>query len=472
MLSVDVLTQAVTEAATHVAAAAPDEPAGLMPARQQMALSLGWHIVIACFGVAFPAMIFVMHLRGIRRSDPVALELAKRWAKVSAVLFAIGAVSGTVLSFEMGLLWPGLMGPYGDVLGLPFAFEGLAFFLEAIFLGIYLYGWGRMPAKRHVLMVLPMAITGILGAYCVIAVNAWMNAPTGFRLVDGEVTDVQPWAVLFNPHAFLQFAHMWVGAYMLTGFTVAGVYAVGMLRGRRDAHHRLGFLVPFVFASIAAVTQPFVGHVLGFGLDERQPAKLAAFELAETTESPSPLRLGGVLVDGEVKGAIDIPRLGSLIAMNSPDKPVPGLDTIPEEDQPPVNMTHLAFQTMVGIGTLLAAGVVWFWFQRRRGKDLLERRWFLRAAAVAGPLAVVALEAGWISTEVGRQPWVVDGFLRTTDAVGDYTAQLWWLLGVSSVVYTGMTIGAAVVLRSMARRWRDGETDLPSPYAPEPEVTS
>lgn len=454
MLSADVL------------ALAASEPAGLLPAREQMALSLGWHIILACFGVAFPAMIFVMHLRGIRRNDPVALGLAQRWAKVSAVLFAIGAVSGTVLSFEMGVLWPGLMGTYGDVLGLPFAFEGLAFFLEAIFLGIYLYGWNRMPPKRHVLMVLPMAVTGIIGAYCVLAVNAWMNVPTGFRMVDGQVTDVQPWKVLFNGHAFLQFAHMWVGAYMLVGFSIAGVYAVGMLRGRRDAHHRLGFLVPFVFASVAAVTQPFVGHVLGFGLDERQPAKLAAFELADTTESPSPLRLGGIMVDGEVKYSIDIPYLGSLIAMNSPDKPVPGLDAIPEEDHPPVNMTHLAFQTMVGIGTLLAAAVVLFWVQRRRGRDLLEKRWFLRFAAVAGPLAVIALEAGWIATEVGRQPWIVYDVMRTTEAVGDYTASLWWLLGISTVVYTGMTVGAVVVLRSMARRWREGAVDLPSPYAP------
>lgn len=457
-------------AVVQLAAVAAEEPAGLLPARDQMALSLGWHIILACFGVAFPAMIFAMHLRGIRRDDPVALGLAQRWAKVSAVLFAIGAVSGTVLSFEMGLLWPGLMGTYGDVLGLPFAFEGLAFFLEAIFLGIYLYGWGRMPPKRHVLMVLPMAVTGIIGAYCVLAVNAWMNVPSGFDIVDGEVTNVQPWTVLLNTHAFLQFAHMWVGAYMLVGFSIAGVYAVGMLRGRRDAHHRLGFMVPFVFASIAAVTQPFVGHVLGFGLDERQPAKLAAFELSETRESPSPLRLGGVLVDGEVKGSIDIPWLGSLIAMNSPDKPVPALDEIPEEDHPPVNMTHLAFQTMVGIGTLLAAGVVWFWFQRRRGKDLLERRWFLRSAAVAGPLAVVALEAGWIATEVGRQPWIVYDVMRTTEAVGDHTASLWWLLGISVVVYTGMTVGAVVVLRSMARRWRSGEVDLPSPYAPDVAV--
>lgn len=442
------------------------EPEGLLPAREQMALSLGWHIVIACFGVAFPAMIFVMHLRGIRRDDPVALGLAQRWAKASAVLFAIGAVSGTVLSFEMGVLWPGLMGKYGDVLGLPFAFEGLAFFLEAIFLGIYLYGWGRIPPKRHVLMVLPMAAMGIFGAYCVLAVNAWMNVPTGFRLIDGEVTDVHPWQVLFNQHAFLQFAHMWLAAYMVTGFAVAGVYAVGMLRGRRDEHHRLGFLVPFVFASVAAVCQPFMGHVLGLGLDERQPSKLAAFELALEEESPSPLRLGGVLVDGEVRGAIDIPAIGSLIAMNSFDDPVPGLGAIPEEDRPPVNLAHWAFQIMVGIGTLLMLGVLWFWFQRRRGRDLLEKRWFLRGAAVAGPLAVVAMEAGWIATEVGRQPWIVYGVMRTEDAAGSYSG-LWWLLGATVVVYSAMTWGAVVVLRSMARRWRAGAVDLPSPYAPE-----
>jgi cytochrome d ubiquinol oxidase subunit I len=448
----------------QIAAAA--DPEGLLPARQQMALSLGWHIVLACFGVAFPAMILVMHLRGIRRDDPVALELAKRWSKVSAVLFAIGAVSGTVLSFEMGVLWPGLMGTYGDVLGLPFAFEGLSFFVEAIFLGIYLYGWGRMPPKQHVLMLVPMALAGVVGTFCVLAVNAWMNDPTGFRLVDGVVTDIDPWAAMFNDQVWLQFAHMWVAAYMVVGFSVAGVYAVGMLRGRRDEHHRLGFMVPFVFASVAALTQPFMGHLLGGGLDERQPAKLAAFELAETAESPSPLRLGGIFTDGEVRGAIDIPVLGSLIAMSSFSDPVPGLDQIPEEDRPPVNLTHWAFQSMVGIGTLLAASVSLFWFLRWRGRNLLEKRWFLRFAAISGPLAVLALESGWIATEVGRQPWIVYGYMRTTEAAGDYSG-LWWLLGATAVVYALMTAGAIVVLRSMARRWRAGETDLPSPYAPQ-----
>ncbi|WP_243697126.1 cytochrome ubiquinol oxidase subunit I [Aeromicrobium phragmitis] len=443
------------------------EPEGLLPARQQMALSLGWHIILACFGVAFPAMIFVMHWRGIRRNDAVALGLAQRWAKTSAVLFAIGAVSGTVLSFEMGLLWPGLMGTFGDVLGLPFAFEGLSFFVEAIFLGIYLYGWGRMPPRRHLLMVVPMAVAGVVGTFCVISVNAWMNAPAGFRIVDGEVVDVDPWRAMFNDLAFLQFLHMWIAAYMVVGFAAAGVYAAGMLRGRRDRHHRLGFIVPFAFATVAALVQPFVGHLLGGNLGDRQPAKLAAFELAETTESPSPLRIGGIYVDGEVKGALDIPYLGSLIAQNSFTAPVPGLDTIPVDEHPPINITHWAFQTMVGIGMLLMLGVLVFWFFRWRGRDLLEHRWFLRCVVAAGPLAVIALESGWIATEVGRQPWIVYGIMRTRDAVGDYSADLWWLLGSTAVVYTALTIGAVVVLRSMTRRWRAGEADLPSPYGPQ-----
>lgn len=309
--------------------AADGEPPGLLPARQQMAFSLGWHIVLACFGVAFPTMIFVVHRRGIVRDDAVALGLAQRWAKVSAVLFAIGAVSGTVLSFEMGLLWPGLMGRFGDVLGLPFAFEGLSFFVEAIFLGIYLYGWGRMPPRRHLLTLIPMGLAGIVGTFCVVSVNAWMNNPAGFRIVNGEVVDIDPWRAMFNSGVWLQFAHMWVAAFMLVGLVVSGVYAFGMLRGRVDTHHRLGFAVPFTFASVAAVAQPLIGHVLGMRIHDTQPAKLAAFELAQTTEGPAPLRLGGVLIDGEVHWALTIPRLGSIIARNSLDAPVPGLDGVP-----------------------------------------------------------------------------------------------------------------------------------------------
>lgn len=443
------------------------EPEGLLPARQQMAFSLGWHIVLACFGVALPAMIFVLHWRGIHRDDADALILAQRWAKVSAVLFAIGAASGTVLSFEMGLLWPGLMGRFGDVLGLPFAFEGLAFFVEAIFLGIYLYGWGRMAPRVHVLMLLPMAAAGVVGSFSVLAVNAWMNNPTGFRLTaGGDVVDVDPWAAMFNDGVWLMFGHMWLAAYMVAGFSAAAVYAVGMLRGRLDRRHRVGFLVPFAFASIAAIMQPVVGHVLGLRVAETQPAKLAAFELAETTEQPAPLRLGGILVDGEVRYSLDIPAIGSLISRNSFDKPVPGLDSVPVNEIPPVNITHLAFQAMVGIGTLLALTAVGFWVARWRRRDLLRRRAFLRFAALAGPLAVVAMEAGWVATEVGRQPWVVWQVLRTEDAVSD-NPWLWWSLSGTVLLYLAMTVAAVVVIRSMTRRWREGETDLPSPYAPD-----
>jgi cytochrome d ubiquinol oxidase subunit I len=445
--------------------AAAKAPPGLLPAREQMALSLGWHIVLACFGISFPFMIYVVHRRGLVHDDEVALGLAQRWAKVSAVLFAIGAVSGTVLSFEMGLLWPGLMGRFGDVLGLPFAFEGLSFFVEAIFLGIYLYGWGRMPPRRHLAMLLPMAAAGVAGPFCVVSVNAWMNNPTGFRIVNGQVTDVNPWRAMFNDGVWLQFAHMWVGGYMLVGFVVSGVYAAGMLKGRLDDHHRLGFRVPFLFASVAALVQPLIGHVLGLMMGNAQPSKLAAFELATTTEQPAPLRLGGLLIDGRVRWDVEIPRIGSLIARNSFNKPVRGLDTFPPADRPPVNITHLAFQSMVGIGLLLALVVVVFWLARWRGRDLSANVWFLRFAVVAGPLAVLALEAGWVATEVGRQPWTVWHVLRTTDAASR-NGGLWWSYAGACVVYAGLTVGAVVVLRSMARRWRAGEQDLPSPYSP------
>src|SRR3954453_4268745 len=451
--------QRVSLAAMWLSEVAPvlasgDTPPGLLPAREQMAVSLGWHIVLACFGVAFPTMIYVVHRRGIVGDDPVALGLAKRWGKVSAVLFAIGAVSGTVLSFEMGLLWPGLMGRFGDVLGLPFAFEGLSFFIEAIILGIYLYGWGRLPGRLHLLCLVPMAIAGMFGTFCVIAVNAWMNMPTGFRLTaDGRVTDVNPWRAMFNDGALLQFAHMWVGAFMLVGFVVAAVYAAGMLAGRRDAHHHTGFLVPFAFGSVAAVLQPVIGHVLGIRLGETPPSKLAAFELATSTEQPAPLRIGGLLINGEAKGYLEIPKWGSFIARGSFDKPVRGLGTFAPADRPPVNITHVAFQSMVGIGTLLAVAVTIFWVLRWRGHDLTRRRWALRCLVVAGPLAVVALESGWVATEVGRQPWTVYGVLRTVQAAGDNPG-LWWVFSTVVVIYLAMTVGAWVVLRSMARRWR------------------
>jgi cytochrome d ubiquinol oxidase subunit I len=445
--------------------AAVSEPPGLYPARMQMAFSLGSHIVLACFGVAFPAMIYVVHRRGIR-GDEVALGLAKRWSKVAAVLFAVGAVSGTILSFEMGLLWPGLMRDYGDVIGLPFAFEGIAFFTEAIFLGVYLYGWNRLPPRVHLATLVPIALSGVVGTFCILSVNAWMNSPSGFRIVDGEVVDVDPWAAMFNDAVWLMSVHMLLAAYIVTGFVVASVYAVGMLRGRRDEHHRLGFVVPFAFATIAALIQPVTGHLLGQFLADRQPEKLAAMELSLRRESEAPLIIGGVLIDGRVVGGIRIPRVASFLAGNSFDTEVPGIEDVPVEDRPPANAVHVSFQGMVAIGTALPALGLWFWWRRRR-TDPLASRWFLRLAVAAGGLSIVALELGWMVTELGRQPWIVYRVLRVREAASDVAGGLWVSFVVMLVVYIAMFVGAALVLRSMAQRWRRGESlDLPTPYGP------
>ena len=439
----------------------------------QMALSLGFHIVLSCVGVALPAMIYVLHRRGIRRNDADALALAKKWAKASAVLFAVGAVSGTILSFEMGLLWPGLMTKYGDVIGLPFAMEGIAFFIEAGFLGIYLYGWGRLRPETHLRTLLPIMVSGLLGTFCILSVNAWMNAPSGFRLdATGAVTDVDPLAAMFNSALWPQFAHMFVAAYAVTGFGVAAVYAVGMLRGRRDARHRLGFLVPFAFAAVASLAQPLIGHVAGMRLATEQPSKLAAMELSTKTETHAPLVLGGVLVDGEVRGGIEIPGLASLLARGWFDREVPGLDQVPVDEQPPANVVHIAFQLMIAAGTAMVGIVVWYGWLRRRRRDPLESSWFLRAAAFGSVLAVVALEAGWTTTEVGRQPWIVYKVLLVKDAVTPNEG-IWISLLVVTIVYTALGITAVQVLRSMARRWRENDdVDLPTPYGPGSELVT
>jgi cytochrome d ubiquinol oxidase subunit I len=452
-----------------IAALAEVEPDALLPARWQMAVSLGSHIVFACFGVAFPAMIYVMHRRGLRNDDQVALGLAQRWAKVAAVLFAVGAVSGTILSFEMGLLWPEFMRTYGDVIGLPFALEGIAFFIEAIFIGIYLYGWNRLPGRLHLALLIPIVVSGVVGTFMVLAVNAWMNQPAGFDVVGGEVVNVDPLAAMFNDAVWLMFLHMWVATFMVAGFLAAAVYAVGMLRGRDDRHHRLGFAVTFVFAAVAAVVQPLIGHVAGSGLAESQPTQLAAMELATETESPSPLAVGGILVDGERRFAVEIPVLGSVLARNSFDRPVEGLSEFPEDERPDdrqATMVHLSFQGMVASGTALAGlGVVYF-VMRRRGRDPLSRRWFLRASVIAGPLSVLALQLGWITTEVGRQPWIAYREMKVVDAVTT-GGGVWISFTVLVAVYAAMGIGTGIVLRSMARRWRGGAPlDLPSPYSP------
>jgi cytochrome d ubiquinol oxidase subunit I len=444
-------------------------PGDLMAARQQMGLSLGWHIVLACLGVGLPGLTGFAEWRGIRTGNPAYTALAHRWAKAMGVLFAVGAVSGTILSFEMGLLWPGLMGVYGQVIGLPFALEGFAFFVEAIFVGIYLYGWDRLSPRVHLLTAVPVAVAGVASAFFVVSANAWMNQPRGFELTDGKITVVRPWRAMFNPATAPETIHMILAAFMVTGFTVAAVYAAGLLRGRRDAYHRIGFLIPFSFAAVVTPFQIAAGDYIARFLATYQPTKLAAIEGVYQTGSHIPLHLGGIARDGELRYTIEIPSGLSLLVGYRPSTVVQGLDRVPVQDHPPVTVVHLAFDLMVGIGfglLLLGLWLLLAWWRRR---DLPRHRLFLRLCVLAGFAAVVALESGWVVTEVGRQPWVVYGHLRTADAVNPAPGLVGGLVLVS-VAYLILTVTTVYVLRRMALagRHRAGEVSAPQEPASEP----
>ncbi|TDD94261.1 cytochrome ubiquinol oxidase subunit I [Actinomadura rubrisoli] len=431
----------------------------------QMALSLGWHIVLACFGVGMPAITLIAEWRGHRTGDAAYRLLARRWARAMGVLFAVGAVSGTILSFEMGLLWPGLMGTYGQVIGLPFSLEGIAFFIEAIFLGLYLYAWDRMPPVQHMLSGVPIVLAGVASAFFVVTANAWMQQPTGFDTEHGRIVRVRPWEAMFNPATPSQTVHMILAAFMVAGFGMASVYAVAMLRGRRDRYHRLGFLLPFTVAAVIAPAQVVVGDWAAHFVADNQPVKLAAMEGVYETESGVPLHVGGVAVDGELRYAVEIPDGLSLLAHWDPKAAIAGLDEVPERDRPPVNAVHLAFQAMVGLGFAMLALGAWLGLAWWRRRDLPRTPWFLRAASLAGVAAVVALESGWVVTEVGRQPWIVYGVLRTSDAVNPAPGLVWGFALVAAV-YALLTGASVYVLRRMAR-------DKPVPVAPqERDVTS
>jgi len=396
----------------------PLPPANLLAARDQMAVTLGFHIILACLGVAFPTLLLIANWRAIRKNDPDALRLAQRWSRIIAVTFAVGAVSGTVLSFEMGLLWPGLMGRFGAAYGIPFAVEGIFFFLEAIFIAIYIYGWDRLSPWAHFLSGVPIALAGAGGTFSVVTANAWMNQPAGFTLgPDGQVTDVQPLGVIFNNATWYEAGHMFLAAYMVTGFLLASVYAVGRLRGRMDRYTRLGFIIPFAVAAMATPLQIGMGDIAARAVFSDQPAKFAAMELVQRTGPDTPVVIGGVMIDGRVVGGLVVPSLGSLLAGFNTNTVVQGLDGVPPPDQPPVNIVHLAWDTMLAAGFSLLALAAWFGLSWLRRRELPTSRWFYRFATLAGLASVVALEAGWIVTEVGRQPWVVYRVMPTADAV-------------------------------------------------------
>ncbi|MFJ1912899.1 cytochrome ubiquinol oxidase subunit I [Streptomyces sp. NPDC088147] len=454
--------------------ASADDPPQLLPAREQMAFTLGFHIILVPFGVALTALMLIANYRGLRRGDDQALLLAQRWSKVAAVLFAVGAVTGTVLSFELGILWPGLMGRYGAAFGFPFAIEGIFFFLEAIFVSIYIYGWKRLPPWTHFWTGVPVVLASIGGTCAVVAANSWMNQPGGITMRDGRVAEVRPAGVFFNGAFWFESIHMLLAAYIVAGFTVAGVYAVGLLKGRRDAYHRLGFLIGFTVAAVAIPVQIFVGDIVARQVFHSEPAKFAAIELLPTTGNHVPETLAGVLIDGEVRYGLPVPDMASLLAGFSPSTEIRGLDAIPPAVRPEdtaVSIVHLAFDVMVGTAFALLALALWFawlWWRRR---EVPANRLFLWCVAVSGVVAVLCLESGWVVTEVGRQPWTVRGLLLTKDAVATQ-GNLWPFFAAALAIYLAVGTGAVLVLRSLTRRWRDeGDDAVDVPYGPERPLT-
>jgi cytochrome bd ubiquinol oxidase subunit I len=442
----------------------------LLAARELMAFTLAFHIVLACLGVALPAIILTANWLGLKRGDEDAMRLARRWSKAMAVTFAVGAVTGTVLSFEFGLLWPRFMERFGDAFGIAFAIEGLFFFTEAIFLAIYIYGWKRLGGWAHFWSGVPMVVTGIGGAFSVVTANAWMNQPQGFTLdAAGKVVETEPLKVLFNPAWGYEVPHMILAAYMVAGFLVASIYAVGMLRGRRDRLHRLGLLIPLTIALIATPIQIFVGDTAARSVADHQPAKFAGMECIEETGTHQTEYVGGICTSDGVKGAIPIPDLDSFLVGFSADTKVTGLEDIPAGERPPANtLLHLSFDAMVGIGTALLALGAWLGFAWWRRREIPRTPWFLRAVAVSGAAAIVALWAGWIVTEVGRQPWIVQGYMRTSEAVTGAEG-IWFAFAAVLLLYAALGTIAVLVLRTMSRRWREGEDEASGrdvPYGP------
>lgn len=413
-------------------------------ARAQMGMSLAFHMVFAALGVALPLFMVLADGLHLRTADRDYLELSRRMAKGTAILFAVGAVSGTVLSFELGLLWPVFMGTFGDVVGLPFAMEGFAFFTEAIFLGIYLYGRGKIPPRLHFLSGVAVAVSGLASAFFVTCVNAIMNDPDGFRMVAGRPTDIDPLAAMFSRPWAHETLHALLACYQATAFALAAVHAAVLLRHPQSPLFRKALRLSLWVACVTALLQPIAGDLASRHIAVHQPAKLAAAEALYHTRKNAPLLIGGIPDErtGEAHLGLEIPSGLSLLAFHDPDAEVKGLDAFPKEDRPPVLATHLAFQVMVGTGSvmaLLAVVTLLSWWRRW---DVFASRKYLWAVLLCGPLGMIALEAGWLVTELGRQPWIVRGAMRTREAVTPFPhlAAPFWTF---TLVY--VFLGVAVV---------------------------
>lgn len=422
----------------------------LFAARAQMGTSLAFHIIFASLGVGLPLLLCIAEGLALRYKDKGWITLTRRWTKAFALLFAIGAVSGTILSFEIGLLWPTFTKFSGAVIGLPFALEGFAFFIEAIFLGLYLYGWDRLSPRAHWLCSFPLWISGAVSAWFIVSANSWMNTPVGFQIAHGQVTGINPWQAIFNPSTPYETSHMLLAAYVATGFGVASVYAIQILRGKKEAYYRKGLILAMALGAIASPIQIFDGDLSARSLVDLQPAKLAAMEGVFHTEKGAPIRIGGIVDDktGQVLYALEIPDGLSILARGDPNATIRGLDTYAPQDQPDPFFVHPSFDGMVGSGffTLLVGGVFWLLYFRR-GRVVPENRLLLWGIVLAGPLSFVAIELGWMVTELGRQPWVIYGILRTQDAVTSAPG-----LSISFAIFSGVYVVLAITLTVLLLR--------------------
>jgi cytochrome bd ubiquinol oxidase subunit I len=421
----------------------------LLAARTQMAMSLGFHIVFAALGIAMPALIALAEWRWLSKGDPDGLSLAQRWSKGTAILFAVGAVSGTVLSFELGLLWPRFMERAGPLIGPLFALEGFAFFTEAIFLGIYLYGWSRIPPRAHFVAGLIVTASGIASAWFVVTVNAWMNVPIGLTADGAVAAEIDPLTPLWHSAGLNETVHMLLAAFAASGFLVAGIHAWSLLSNPHNRFHRLALAIALMVGGIPAILQPLSGHFIARAVAIHQPAKLAAMEALFQTEAGAAFILGGIpdAATRTVSHAVRIPRMLSVLVHDDPAAEVTGLDRFPREDWPPVAVVHVAFQLMVGCGMLMIGMACWSGWRALKSGRLEEDRRLLYALVATAPLGFIALEAGWVVTEVGRQPWIIDHVMRTSEAVTPMPG-LWIPMTTFSLLYVVL---AGVVCWAM---WR------------------
>jgi len=420
-----------------------------LAARSQMALSLGFHIIFACIGMVMPFFMAVAHYKWLRTGQEVYRNVTKAWSKGVAIFFATGAVSGTVLSFELGLLWPTFMEHAGPIFGMPFSLEGTAFFIEAIALGFFLYGWGKFNPWFHWFTGVIVGVSGLASGILVVAANAWMNSPAGFDYIDGEYLHIDPIKAMFNDAWFSQALHMTLAAFVATGFAVAGVHALMVLKGRNVLFHQKAFRIAAIFGTVAALLQPLSGDISAKDVAKRQPAKLAAMEAHFETEKRAPLIIGGIVNEDEAKVnyAIKIPGLLSWMAHGDSDKAVKGLNEIPKENHPPVAITHYSFQVMVGLGMLMMLVALIYFIALLKKKTWLKSKWLYKLFVIAIPMGFIAIEAGWMVTEIGRQPWIIHGVMRTADAVTPMPG-----IAYSFYIFTAVYISLSLIVMFLLYR--------------------